>query len=269
MQFATPGSESRKGFTLLELMAILAMVGVLVLLAGAGLAHSQMSSDRSVCAHNLRDLTKGWQMYADDFSGALMGNQGNQTRPPPYLSWVAGFLDFSPANSDNVNTAYLTNSAYAAMGLYVKTAASFRCPADHSTVIRPTGPNLRVRSYSMNGYLGQGALAWSIGFQVMTNMTQVPQPAGTLVVLEEHPISINDGIFIVDVADVGPAARLIDYPAAYHLGGANLSMADGHVEYWRWADPRTIINGSMFPVNTATPNDPDVARLQRVSSYRP
>jgi prepilin-type processing-associated H-X9-DG protein len=264
MKNRTPNPTPRLAFTLTDLLAVMAITSILALFAARALGHSQTSSDRGVCDNNVRRLMQAWQMYSDDYSGALMANPGSLSTS--YLSWVKGVMDFSAANADNVNAAYLTNSQYAAMGLYLKTLALFRCPADLSTVIRSGVPFLRVRSYSMNGYVGQGASGWSAGFQVMANMSQVPQPDRTFVLLEEHPNSLNDGTFASDLAGVGAGATWVDFPAYYHLGGANLGMADGHVEYWQWADARTMPGGVG---SGAVPNDPDVARLQKVTSYRP
>ncbi|MCX6927350.1 MAG: hypothetical protein NT154_29720 [Verrucomicrobia bacterium] len=268
MNNCAPNPPTRLAFTLTDLLAMMAITSILALFAARALGHSQTSSDRAVCDNNLRRLMQAWQMYADDYSGALMPNP--DSRSTGYLGWVKGLLDFSAANTDNVNTAYLTNSQYAAMGLYLKTPALFRCPADLSTVIRSGAPYLRVRSYSMNGYVGQGAIGWSLGFQVMTNMSQVPQADRTFLLLEEHPNSLNDGTFTSDLAGVGAGTTLVDFPAYFHLGGANLGMADGHVEYWQWADARTmppLTQGGLGFI--AVPNDPDVARLQKVTSYRP
>jgi prepilin-type processing-associated H-X9-DG protein len=257
-----------RAFTLTELLAVVAATVLVALLSATALAHSQKSADRAICANNLCQLTQAWQMYADDYSSALMGNSAGISGS--YLNWVKGVLDFNPNNLDNVSTANLINSANAAMGFYVKSPGLFRCPADLSTVIRSGVPALRVRSYSMNSYVGLGATAWSPGYQVMTNLSQVGQPERTFVLLEEHPNSINDGSFTIDVARVGPAAVLVDAPAYFHMGGANLAMADGHVEYWQWADPRTMPPlTSPFFGDVASPNNPDIARLQKVTSYRP
>jgi len=105
----------------------------------------------------------------------------------------------------------------------------------------------------------------------MTKLAEVSQPAGIFVLLDEHPASINDGQFVMDLASVGPQARLIDFPSYYHLGGENLGMADGHVEYWQWSDARTMppLNAFSIGLNVASPNNPDVARLQAAASYRP
>lgn len=257
--------SGQSAFTLTELLVVAAVIAVLVLLNVSALAHSQASSDRGVCANNLRRLMQAWQMYADDYSGRLMGNasaSGSGT-----LNWVAGWLDFNPANADNTNPLKLTNSTYAAMGFYLNSPSLFRCPANLSSVIVLTVPKLRVRSYSMNTCIGTGATAWNPGFQVMTKVSEVCQPERTFVLLEEHPDSINDGAFITDLAGVGTSLRIVDFPAYYHRGAANLAMADGHVELWQWRDARTMPPG-MFVGNVASPNNPDVVRLQQVASYR-
>ena len=146
----------------------------------------------------------------------------------------------------------------------------FRCPADNSTVLFSSGPKLRVRSYSMNSYIGPNPSPWNSTFQVMTRLTEVPQPERIFVLLEEHPDSINDGTFVTDPGAIGPSGRLIDYPASFHLGGANFGMADGHVAYWQWVDNRTMppVTGSSIALNVSTPNNPDVDRLAAATSYR-
>ncbi len=138
-----PARRDRAAFTLTELLVVLGIAALLVLLQASAIAHSQASSDRAVCANNLHRLMQAWQMYADDYSGALMANQASV---PNYLNWVRGLMDFSSGNPDNVNLAYLTNAQYAAMGSYVKSPAVFRCPANLSTVIRAAAPRTWQRT---------------------------------------------------------------------------------------------------------------------------
>ncbi len=257
-----------RGFTLVELLVVLAMGALLTLITATSLGHSQTSTDRNVCLSNLRQLSLAWQMYADDYSGSCMANPA--TVSSSYLNWARGVLDYNVANADNFNTSYLTNPVSAAMGLYVRSPTLFRCPADLITLNRSGVPSLRVRSYSMNGYVGQGASAYSAGYQVMTSTTQLGHPERTFILLEEHSDSINDGSFFVDVQMTSAAARFVDIPAAFHSGGANLAMGDGHAEYWQWMDPRTMPPVTMGMVVPATsPNNPDVARLQKAASFRP
>jgi len=261
---ATRGCRREKdGFTLTDLLAVLCCVALLAIVSVTALAHSQPSSDRAGCANNLRRLMLAWQMYADDNSGRLVANAGPGV-------WVSGFLDYTSSNGDNTNTLKLTSSAYAAIGPYVNSPSLFRCPADNSTVLLPGGPKLRVRSYSMNSYMGPNPSPWNSTFQVMTRLTEVSQPDRIFVLLEEHSDSINDGSFVTDPAAIGASGMLIDYPAAFHFGGANITMADGHVAYWQWADSRTMppVTGLPLLLNVSSPNNPDVNRLGATSSYR-
>jgi prepilin-type processing-associated H-X9-DG protein len=67
--------------------------------------------------------------------------------------------------------------------------------------------------------------------------------------LDERSDSINDGFFGVDMSNTGTRDGsgapnpywLIDYPADYHNGAANVSFADGHVERHRWLEPTTLV----------------------------
>ncbi len=260
-----PDRREKDAFTFTDLLAVLSVMAVLALLSVTALAHSQPSSDRAGCANNLRRLMQGWQMYADDNAGRLPANYSSS----PGVAWVSGILDFNPGNADNTSPLKLTNAAYAAMGTYVNSSLLFRCPADPATVVVGGVPKLRVRSYSMNVYVGPPTPAsWSPNFQVMTKMYEISQPEKTMVLLEEHPSSINDAQFVTDLTNVGAAARIVDWPAHFHQGGINLGMADGHVEYWQWSDARTMppMNG-LISLNVTMPNNPDVARLQAAASY--
>jgi prepilin-type processing-associated H-X9-DG protein len=254
---------SKDAFTLTDLLVTLCCVAVVAVFSLTALAHSQQSSDRAVCPNNLRRLMQAWQMYADDNSGRLVASAGSG-------SWVSGFLDYSPSNADNTNTLKLTSSTYAAIGPYANSPSWFRCPADNSTVLFNSGPRLRVRSYSMNSYSGPNQNPWNGSFQVMTRLTEIPQPDRVFVLLEEHPDSINDGQFVTDPGATGPAGRLVDFPACFHLGGANLGMADSHVVYWQWVDTRTMppVTGGPLFLNISTPNNRDVDKLAAATSYR-
>jgi prepilin-type processing-associated H-X9-DG protein len=64
-----------------------------------------------------------------------------------------------------------------------------------------------------------------------------PIPSQTFMFLDEHPDSINDGLF----GNVGPGPqsqkRWIDWPAWYHNGGAGFGMADGSALIHKWVAP--------------------------------
>jgi prepilin-type processing-associated H-X9-DG protein len=79
-------------------------------------------------------------------------------------------------------------------------------------------------------------------FLKATHFTR-PGPALTWVFLDEHPDSINDGLFGVNMppAATWPAGNAAwdDVPASYHNGAGGLSFADGHAEIRKWIDPQS------------------------------
>jgi prepilin-type processing-associated H-X9-DG protein len=87
-----------------------------------------------------------------------------------------------------------------------------------------------------------------------------PGPAQTWVFIDERENSLNDGWFAVDVYNQLSAATWVDLPATRHNRGTVLSYADGHSEFKKWRDSRTI--AEMNP-GTASPDNPDIAWLQQ------
>jgi prepilin-type processing-associated H-X9-DG protein len=76
-------------------------------------------------------------------------------------------------------------------------------------------------------------------------------------IIDEHTDSINDGLF----GSIGPGPqsqkRWIDWPAAYHNGGAGLGMADGSAQIHTWVAPVTRITfsgGSAPPLPASMPD---------------
>ena len=98
-----------------------------------------------------------------------------------------------------------------------------------------------MRSYSMNCHIGALIYCFSpppilVGPQ---RLTEVRDSSHQFIFIEEHPDSIGFVSFWVDEG-LDPDAKIASYPAGYHDSGANLSFADGHVEYHRWQDARTL-----------------------------
>jgi prepilin-type processing-associated H-X9-DG protein len=61
-------------------------------------------------------------------------------------------------------------------------------------------------------------------------LTDFRHPANTFVLMDEHPDSLNDGLF----ANGRDTDGWVDVPASYHNGAAGFSFADGHSEIHRW-----------------------------------
>jgi prepilin-type processing-associated H-X9-DG protein len=130
------------------------------------------------------------------------------------------------------------------LGSYIKTPTVFKCPADRSTALIYGTKYPRVRSLSMNNFVGNPSRANTAVPYPITSPSQgnslyppygtissIRSPTLTFVVLDEHPDSINDGVFSTDVDD---PSQLRDVPGSSHGGAGGFSFADGHSEIHKW-----------------------------------
>lgn len=266
-----------QGFTLVELLALSALLALAAMLLAPAFAHTRPNTQVAVCLNHLQQLSAAWRLYADDNSGRLVWNRdGGDVGTPYSQNWIGGWLDSSTV-TDNTNTALLVdhakypNAAY--LGPYVKSASAFKCPADLSTVSIGGQRMPRIRSVSMNNSVGEASRSWSgTGtYQLYRKFDMIgkPTPAALWILLDEREESINDGCFFTNP---DAAWNLIDYPAAYHNRGAGFAFADGHAEIHRWMDPRTapvVRLGQTLPFNVTYPGDVDVTWLQQHATSRP
>src|ERR1035441_9445604 len=263
------GPLARTGFTLVELVVVVAMVGLLASMLAPTMARTKPNSASFQCLNNLRQLAFAWKMYAEDNNGGLVYNRDGASTGKSLgdEAWVGGWLDYT-ANTDNTNTALLIDhnkypyGAY--LGPYIKTPLAFKCPADRSTALMAGGPMPRVRSVSMNNCVGTGSITWSrygVSFPRCSNFAQIKLPAYMFVLLDEREDSINDGCF---ETDPNTLYQIVDYPASYHNNAGSFSFADGHAEIHRWKDRRTmpiLQPGQFLSLNVNLTGDKDVLWL--------
>jgi prepilin-type N-terminal cleavage/methylation domain-containing protein len=104
--------NAAKGFTLVELLLVVAVIAILAALLLPALGQAKAKAQRSACINNLRQINLGVRMYADDSSDAF---------PPPKN-------DFPP----DAFTAYtkLMKSYLGMTGASPERAKLFVCPAD-------------------------------------------------------------------------------------------------------------------------------------------
>ena len=172
----------RGGFTLAELLVVMAVIGILAGLLLPALGASRGKARGIFCQNNNKQLATGWLMYADDHSQRLAYNLGGAATRTN-LNWAAGVLDWE-LTPDNTNLAELTE---AALGSYVaKESAVYRCPSDsvRSAIQAAAGWSRRARSYSMNAAVGDageisryGVNTNNPGYTQFFKLTSMPAPA--------------------------------------------------------------------------------------------
>jgi prepilin-type N-terminal cleavage/methylation domain-containing protein len=149
------------GFTLVELLVVLAIIAILAALLLPALARSRAKAQGIACVNNHRQLTLAWFMYPLDNNDWLVPNNPANFGGPDgkrFPSWAWG--DMRYGSPDGTNADYVIGQRQGSLGTYVKTQVSFRCPGDLSRTVLGDGVSYpRVRSYSMNGWMGSTALA--------------------------------------------------------------------------------------------------------------
>ncbi len=231
--------DAKRAFTLIELLVVIAIIAILAALLLPALSKAKVKAQGIMCMSNGKQLGLAWLMYADDNNGVCCQNmEGGDPNTP---SWVLGWENFIPDNTENTNLQMLTQGL---LWPYSKSAGIYKCPADVYLALQGTQKLPRLRSLSMNayiqgnGYAGSGQ-TWYPNYRCYNKLTDIvnPKPTDLFVFVDEHPDSINDGWLIVDPNT--PTKWGNDLPASYHNGACGFTFADGHSEIHRWLEGTT------------------------------
>ena len=226
---------------------VIAIIAILAALLLPALSSAKEQGKSVSCKSNLKQLQLCWQLYSDDYNGYLVPNNYIATMSPGpvymrQMSWCEG---------DAATDTTTSNIQAGLLFPYDRSVGIYHCPSDVSTIHDAAGnplPQLRNRSYNMSQSVN--AYGWMIDptsgapvdvisrcFEKFSQITN-PAPSQLFVFIDENEATMYDAQFGYPPPNMGTVWW--DMPANRHSQGANLSFADGHVEFWHWRVPKIL-----------------------------
>jgi prepilin-type N-terminal cleavage/methylation domain-containing protein len=258
-------------FTLVELLIVIAVIGILASLLLPALSKAAGRAKSVCCENNLKQLQIAWLNYAHDNNDALAPNIARNiggVRQEMPGSWVCGS---APGDTNITMIKAGVLFPYLSPGVY-------RCPSDQSTVANhPDVP--RTRSYSMCFWMNGDTdptpsdEGWENGSKYPEVKSKLTRIAGRVFVfIDENEQSIDDGIILVGhwfnyrwVPDVW-----YGLPSDRHNQGCSLSFSDGHAERWRWSCPKRFLGpGQHVTYASQDPQQNDLSDLRKLQACLP
>jgi prepilin-type N-terminal cleavage/methylation domain-containing protein len=266
-----PGDRNRTqshrfAFTLVELLVVIAIIAIIAAMLLPALASAKQRALRIQCLNNERQLAEIWMLYQADNDEWLANNGICDPASPANKMWVQGTFVQPAANT---NSAYIMDPNYAQFANYLKSARVYVCPTDRQTVVVNGVSWPKQRSYAMNAYVGwkgNWETRLSSNFTIFQRYSRISSrmPSGTFLFQDVNPDSICWPFFGVQMQ----TDSFFNFPNSSHSHGGIISYTDGHAEYHRWKDPRTIHPHSFnYHLHSdASPTNTDLAWLRARTS---
>jgi len=237
---------SLEGFTLIELLVVIAIIAVLMAILLPALNRAREQGKRAVCLNNVHSLTLAWMMYCDEWDEHL----------PKAYTTTDGWIQDIPGYRMNPEKAprdmQLKALRDGTLFPYLKTTKIFRCPVAKKDELRTYSI-----THAMNGFMSDGG-------KIIRQRTEFTHHASTIVFLDDFNRDW-DACWMV----YWSKPSWWNTTPIRHGYGNVFSFADGHSEYWKWEDQRTITR-AIQSYDDSTPemhvrheNNPDLIRVTK------
>jgi prepilin-type N-terminal cleavage/methylation domain-containing protein/prepilin-type processing-associated H-X9-DG protein len=245
----------RNAFTLIELLVVIAIIAVLMAVLMPALNRAREQGKRAACLNNVKQMALAWNLYADDYDDKIVnGNTSTGGHNKDGVCWV-----YWPGR-DATEIERIEGIKDGLLFDYCPNLKLYKCP---------TGIRGELVTYAipdaMNGYdhIDDG----DIGDYIVRNRMQIHHPQRRAIFLDEGRLSPASWTIWFH------QERWWDQITARHGDGTNFSFADGHSEYWKWKDPRTLDvakadytewqSSGRHAAESTQPGNDDLHRVQR------
>ena len=242
-------SESRKGFTLVELLVVIGIIALLISILLPSLNRARETANRVKCASNLRQIGQAILLYSNDNAGAYpKAIQDTTGIPAPTFytpkTATAGTPDpFGGSGTTNLESPNdVTSALFLLMRTEDITAAVFVCPSSNATAWNYGGGSNTAQNW-VNWTVGQGQnLSYSYtnpypttsalanGFKLNNSL-----PPDFAVASDINPgtqVPNSTTICPTSVSTSAPASQMkLSNSANHNQDGQNVLYGDGHVEF--------------------------------------
>jgi prepilin-type processing-associated H-X9-DG protein/prepilin-type N-terminal cleavage/methylation domain-containing protein len=232
--------RGRLAFTLVELLAVIAIIGILAALLLMAVSQAKARAQRTQCANNLHQLGIGLQAFVGDNGAYPLYSNPNYYRgayPEYKVMWVTA-LQYTELSVPGNSTNHVLFHTWSSEGVW-------KCPAGNKPPDWPQ--NQGYEGYGYNAY-GMSARtdtnSLGLGGRHVWDPPRVPAPpiSESEVVNPSEMMAIGDGFIggngiIKDgvwlferTYDVTNFLGSTQRAYARHQGKANVVFCDGHVE---------------------------------------
>lgn len=247
-----PQNEKEAGFTLVELLVVIAVIALLMAVLLPALTRAKEQGKRAVCLHHLQQLFVAWAMYADSNNDKIVRDDAGEyeSKHPGEIPWVQ--KDYDATTLEQRIKA-------------IEKGALFRYTKDIRVYKCPTGYSENIRMYSSVDSMNSADHTILPGLSNNTVMIKVRQ---TIRKTYERIVFYDDGclgdkamgaftIFVYKDTSQG-SQEWWDEPPVRHGDGLTFVFADGHTEYHKWLDKRTIALGKGETKEKKQPGNEDM-----------
>jgi prepilin-type N-terminal cleavage/methylation domain-containing protein/prepilin-type processing-associated H-X9-DG protein len=231
-------------FTLIELLVVIAIIAVLMAILLPALHRAKEQGQRATCLSNVKQLTLAWILYAQDNEDRIVNASTffSRTGEPAWIGAKWQFTGTPEEQRKNLMDGVLYK--------YCNNVDIYRCP---------TGIRGEVLTYAIVDALNGATSIPGTTNLMIKRLSQIKQQSERFVFIDEGKISPDSWTVYYD------RESWWDLPTVRHGDGTNFSFVDGHSEYWKWRDARTVKLAKGQVTDSAQAGNRDLHAVQRAA----